>query len=184
MGGGNTGVVICRNKAEFDKKEAKKKLEKSIKAPIYRETREWPYKNVPPCFIVEKYIAPESGDLPDYKFFCFNGEVKALFVATERLSGDVKFNYFDADFNPLDLTQIHPMSGKTIPRPKCFDEMKRVASELSKGLPEVRVDLYDVDGQVFFGELTLFHHGGVVPFHPESWDYLFGSWIQLPITRA
>jgi hypothetical protein len=181
MGGGNSGVVICTNKKDFNIGSAKKKLEKSLDHSLYTITREWPYKNVPPRIIAEKYIVSSKGDLPDYKFFCFDGEVKAMFIATERDSGDVKFDYYDADFNHLDLVQIHPMSGNNITCPKNFDEMKRVASELSKGLPEVRVDLYNVDGRVYFGELTFFHHGGVVPFHPESWDYEFGSWIKLPI---
>lgn len=183
MGGGSSGVVICKNKAAFDKVTAKKKLEKSLNNLLYRQTREWPYKNVPPRILAEKYIVSNNGDLPDYKFFCFDGEVKALFIATERGTGNVKFDYYDADFNHLDLIQTHPMSGKIIPRPQCFDEMKQVASILSKGIPQVRVDLYEVEGQVLFGEMTFFHHAGIVPFHPESWDYTFGSWIKLPEKR-
>lgn len=183
MGGGNSGVVICKDKSKFEKKAAKKKLERSLKSLLYKRTREWPYRDVPPRIIAEKYIESNAGDLPDYKFFCFDGEVKAMFIATDRFSGNVKFDYFDADFNHLDLIQVHPMSGKMIQCPEEFDEMKRIASELSKGLPEVRVDLYDVDGKIYFGELTFFHHGGVVPFHPESWDYEFGSWVKLPEKR-
>lgn len=119
-------------------------------------------------------------DLPDYKFFCFDGEVKALFVGSERQSGNVKFDYFDADFNHLDLVQVHPMSDKKIPKPICFEEMKEVASKLSKGLPHVRIDLYEVKGKVYFGEYTFYHHGGCTPFHPQKWDEVFGSWIILP----
>lgn len=179
-GGGNTGVVICKDKSIFDKQKAIVKLNKSLKQDIYRTLREWPYKNVPRRIIAEEYIDSGNNDLPDYKFFCFDGEVKALFIGTERSSGDVKFDYFDADFNHLDLVQVHPMSGKDLPKPINFEEMKEIASKLSQGLPHVRVDLYNVNGKVYFGELTFFHHGGVTPFHPQSWDYTFGSWIHLP----
>lgn len=181
-GGGSTGVIICREKATFDKKKAIENLNTSMKQDIYHTLREWPYKNVPKRIIAEQYIETTSADkdLPDYKFFCFDGEVKALFVGTERGSGDVKFDYFDADFNHLDLIQVHPMSGRVIEKPSNFDEMKTVASKLSKGIPQVRIDLYNVNGKILFGEMTFTHHGGIVPFHPEEWDYEFGRWIKLP----
>jgi hypothetical protein len=179
-GGGNTGVVICKDKSTFDKQKAVKKLNKGLKQDIYITLREWPYKNVPRRILAEKLIESESGDLPDYKFFCFDGVVKALFVGSERETGDVKFDFFDADFNHLDLVQSHPMSGRKLEKPVGFEEMKLLATKLSKGIPHVRVDLYNVRGKIYFGELTFFHHGGVTPFHPQKWDYTFGSWITLP----
>lgn len=181
-GGGNTGVVICKDKATFSREKAIEKLNKSLKQDIYKKLREWPYKNVPRRILAEKYIEPrtKTKDLPDYKFFCFDGNVRALFVGSERQSGNVKFDYYDSDFNHLDLVQVHQMSGKVQKKPECFERMKEVASELSKGIPHVRIDLYDVDGKVYFGEMTFFHHGGIVPFHPERWDYIFGSWLKLP----
>lgn len=183
-GGGNTGVVICKDKSAFNRQKAVEKLNASLKQDIYRTLREWPYKNIPRRIIAEQFVSPsDDADLPDYKFFCFDGAVKALFIGTERSSGNVKFDYFDADFNHLDLIQSHPMSGKKIAKPLHFEEMKEIASKLSKGLPHVRVDLYNVDGKIYFGELTFFHHGGVTPFHPKDWDYTFGSWIQLPRER-
>lgn len=182
-GGGNEGVVICKDISTFDREKAIGKLNNSLRQDIYKRLREWPYKNVPRRIIAEKFIEGENGDLPDYKFFAFDGEVKALFIGTERGSGDVKFDYYDADFNHLDLVQFHPMSGKVIPRPDNFEIMKEIASKLSKGLPQVRVDLYNVRGKIYFGELTFFHHGGVTPFHPREWDYTFGSWIKLPANR-
>ena len=179
-GGGNTGVVICRNKESLDKQDAIKKLRSSLKQDLYKTVREWPYKNVPRRIIAEQFIEGENGDLPDYKFFCFDGVVKALFVGSERGSGDVKFDYYDDDFNHLDLVQVHPMSGKKQAKPENFEEMKTIASKLSKGIPHVRVDLYNVKGSIYFGELTFFHHGGCAPFHPQTWDDTFGSWIKLP----
>lgn len=182
-GGGNTGVVICKDKSKLDKHKAIMRLKQSMKQDLYRALREWPYKDVPKRVIAEKYIEPDIivNDLPDYKFFCFDGEVKALFIGTERQSGNVKFDYFDADFNHLDLIQVHPMSGKTFEKPANFDEMKQIAAKLSTGIPQVRIDLYDVNGKIYFGEMTFTHHGGLVPFHPKEWDYTFGSWINLPI---
>ena len=179
-GGGNSGVVICRDKRSFKKEDAILKLNRSLEQDIYRSLREWPYKDVPRRILAEKYIEGDNHDLPDYKFFCFNGEVKALFIGTERSSGDVKFDYYDDQFNHLNLVQKHPMSGKKQQKPKNFEEMKRVACVLSQGIPHVRVDLYNVNGKIYFGELTFFHHGGVTPFHPQSWDFTFGSWIHLP----
>lgn len=178
-GGGNTGVIICKNKSSFDRQKAIDKLHQSLKQDLYKVLREWPYKNVPRRILAEQYLDGGSNDLPDYKFFCFDGVVKALFVGTERGSGDVKFDYFDADFNHLDLIQQHPMSGRQLEKPICFEEMKKVSSKLSRGIPHVRVDLYNVNGNVYFGEMTFTHHGGIVPFHPEKWDYEFGSWLVL-----
>ena len=180
-GGGNTGVVICKDKTSFDKDKAIAKLNKSLKQDIYKTLREWPYKNVHRRIIAEQFVEGEDNDLPDYKFFCFDGEVKALFIGTERGTGNVKFDFYDADFNHLDLVQTHPMSGKSITKPVCFEEMKEVARQLSKSIPHVRIDLYEVKGHIFFGEYTFYHHGGCVPFHPQSWDYEFGKWIKLPI---
>ena len=179
-GGGNTGVVICRDKTFFDNEKAIERLNKSLKQDIYKTLREWPYKDVPRRIIAEQFIEGENNDLPDYKFFCFNGEVKALFIGTERETGNVKFDFFDADFNHLDLVQTHPMSGKQIQKPECFNEMKEVANILSKDIPHVRIDLYEVNSQIYFGEYTFYHHGGCVPFHPQKWDDVFGSWITLP----
>lgn len=175
------GLVICRDKDKLDKQSAISILNKCLKRNYYWEGREWPYKNVPHRIIAEKYMEDASvGELPDYKFFCFDGEVKAMFIGTERGTGDVKFDYYDADFNHLDLVQLHPMSGKILPKPDSFEKMKELASVLSKGIPHVRVDFYTINGAIYFGEMTFFHHGGVIPFHPEEWDYKFGSWIKLP----
>jgi len=179
-GGGNSGVIVCRDKKMLDRQQTINQLNKSLRQRIDRTLREWPYKDVPRRIIAEQLIGEGTEDLPDYKFFCFNGEVKALFIGTERSTGNVKFDYFDADFNHLDLVQVHPMSGRVFEKPANFDEMKQVASLLSQGIPHVRVDLYNVHGKIYFGELTFFHHGGVTPFHPEEWDYTFGSWIALP----
>ena len=179
-GSSSAGVIVCKNKQHFDLDKAKKQLSKSLKGSVWLDMREWPYKDIKPKVFAEDYIEDATGELTDYKFFCFDGEVKALFIATERFSEEVKFDFFDTDFNHLDLYQVHPMSGKVFSKPNGFDEMKAIAAKLSKGFPHVRVDLYNVNGKIYFGEITFYHHGGFAPFHPEKWDYIFGSWIKLP----
>lgn len=179
--GGNSGVVVCREKSAFDLDAVKRKLKISLESDMFSHSREWPYTQIKPQVFAEKYMSEGNQEgLNDYKFFCFNGEVKALFVGTERNTGDVKFDFFDADFNHLDLVQTHPMSGHDIEKPLNFELMKQLAAKLSKGFPHVRVDLYNVQGKIFFGELTFYHHGGFYPFHPEKWDRVFGDWLQLP----
>lgn len=175
-------VVICKDKSTFDLQNAKAKLAAALKNDYYLKWREWPYKNVKRCVFAEEYLKGflETGGA-DYKFFCFDGEVKAMFVATERFLDEVKFDFFDPEFNHLDLYQIHPMSGRTISKPAGFEEMKGLASLLSKGFPHVRVDMYEVDGRIYCGEITFYHHAGFEPFHPSQWDVIFGDWIKLPI---
>ena len=181
------GLVICRDKSKLDKTAAMKKLRKSLRRNYFKVWREWPYKEVPRRIIAEKYIepAPNLKDLPDYKFFCFDGEVKALFVATDRQKPgeDVKFDFFDADFNHLPFKQGHEQAAFTPKKPKNFEVMKKAAAQLSKGLPHARVDLYEVGDKVLFGEVTLFHFSGLVPFRPENWDKIFGDMLTLPGER-
>ena len=178
--GDSKGVIICKDKSKIDIEAVKNQLAKNMETNYYRFGREWPYKDVRPRIIAEQYLEDESGERRDYKFFCFDGVVRASFVATERSTGDVKFDYYDADFNHIDMVQSHPMSGSIIRKPKNYDKMVKIASELSKGFPHVRVDLYNCNGDIYFGELTLYHYGGMIPFHPEKWDYIFGSWLNLP----
>ena len=178
---GNNGVFICRDKAKIDKVKWTKQINASLRRDTSIPGREWVYKDVKRCVLAEEYLEDATGELRDYKFFCFDGVVKYLFIATERQSGgEVKFNYFDAAFNDLGIVQTHPMSDKKIEKPKMFEQMKELAAKLSKGLPEVRVDLYEVDGKIYFGEYTFFHHDGIVPFHPDKWDFVWGNDIVLP----
>lgn len=173
-------VVICKNKADIDLKKAQKKLSHSLKHDYYLENREWPYKNVKRRIIAEKFMVDESGtELKDYKFFCFDGQVKALFVATDR-GYDTKFDFYDRDFKHLDIKNGHENATKIINRPKEYDKMVAVAEKLSKGIPHVRVDLYNINGKIYFGEMTFFHWSGFVKFEPEIWDETFGEWLRLP----
>lgn len=182
--GDSLGVFVCKDKDTFDLDKALVTLSNNLKRNYYYTGREWPYKNVKPYIFAEKYEEDEFGELRDYKFFCFDGKVKAVFIATERSSGHVKFDYFDRDFNHLDFIQSHPMSDKQINKPANYEEMIIIAEKLSKGIPHVRVDLYNCNGRILFGEMTFFHYGGMIKFHPEEWDYTFGSWLSLPINKC
>lgn len=177
------GLVICRDKSKLDVEKAKKKIKKSLKRNYYLHGREWPYKDVKPRIIIEEYMEDkETQELRDYKFFCFDGEVKALFIATDRANEkeETKFDFFDAEFKHLPFTNGHPNAKEEPKKPEKFEEMKKLAAELSKGIPQVRVDFYEVNGKIYFGELTFSHWGGMKPFEPGEWDYTFGSWIKLP----
>ena len=174
------GIVIVKDKGKMDMQKARKKLEKSLQRKYFLMSREYPYKDVKPRIIAEKFMVDESGtELKDYKFFCFNGEVKFLFVATDR-PFDTRFDFFDADFNHLPFKQGHPWAKKEIKKPAKFEEMKQAAAALSKGIPHVRVDLYNINGEIYFGELTFFHFSGVVPFEPAEWDEKIGDYLKLP----
>ncbi|MBE5861847.1 MAG: glycosyl transferase [Lachnospiraceae bacterium] len=178
------GLVICKDKESLNIDEAKRKITKSLRTNYYLLGREWPYKNVKPRIIAEEFKEDaKTAELRDYKFFCFDGVVKALFIATDRQdkTTDTKFDFFDSNFNHLPFTNGHP-NAKIIPeKPIHFDEMKELASILSEGMPHVRVDLYEINGEIYFGEMTFFHHGGMEPFVPAIWDKTFGDWIKLPL---
>ncbi|WP_290763000.1 ATP-grasp fold amidoligase family protein [Fibrobacter sp. UBA4297] len=183
--GGGGDVIICRDKSNFDKKKAINHLNNGLKRSLYKELREWQYKHIPPRIIAEKYMEDESGELRDYKFFCFDGIVKALFIASDRLkvNEDTKFDFFDRNFNHLPITNGHPNAKIQPQKPKMYEKMISLAEKLSSGIPHVRVDLYEIDDKIYFGEMTFSHHSGMCPFCPIEWDYKFGEWLQLPSKR-
>lgn len=176
------GVVVVSDKSKLDIAAARRKLSKSLKNNYFLQHREYPYKYIKPRIIAEQFMIDESAaELKDYKFFCFNGKCKMLFVATDRSLGDVKFDFFDTEFNHLPFKQGHPWADKEITKPEGFDKMIELAEKLSAGIPHLRVDLYNINGKIYFGELTFFHFSGNVPFDPQEWDYKVGEWLALPI---
>ena len=128
-------------------------------------------------------IEPECvTDLKDYKFFSFDGFTKAMFIATDRASQteETKFDFFNMDFQHLPFTNGHPNAEILPARPAEFERMRKLADKLSKGIPQARIDFYEINGKVYFGEITFFHWSGMVSFNPEEWDKKFGDWITLP----
>lgn len=177
------GIVVCKNKNDLDVENAKKKLSNSLKQSYIIQNREYPYAAVPRKIIAEKYMEDESGyELKDYKIFCFDGEPKFLFVATDRqkVGEEVKFDFFDLQWHHIPVKNGHENSSSIISKPLNFEEMLDVAAKLSKGMPHVRVDLYNVNGRIYFGELTFFHFSGMTPFVPNEWDHVFGEYLKLP----
>ncbi len=176
------GVVICQDKNKLDKVEVKRFLRWHQKRNYYLYQREWPYKNVKPRILAEQFMEDAAtGELRDYKFFCFNGEPKAMFIASERqTAGETKFDFFDMEFNHIDVRNGHPNADVLPEKPVCFEKMKELAKKLSTGIPHIRVDFYEMNGKLYVGELTFFHWSGIVPFEPEQWDYTFGEWLELP----
>ena len=130
-------------------------------------------------------IIPHHNNINDYKMFCFDGKFKMMFIATDRFDENgtehnVKFDFFDRDFNHLDFRNGHPNATKPIEKPNCWEEMIAIAEKLSEGIPQVRVDLYVINGKIYFGEMTFYHWSGMVRYEPEVWDYTIGSWMKLP----
>lgn len=177
------GVFVCKDKSHIDIDMLREFFGKSMSRNYYWQGREWPYKNVKPRIIAEQYMEDTSTkELRDYKFFCFDGKVKALFVASERQSEseETKFDFFDENYHHLPVTNGHPNALALPEKPNCFDLMKKLAEVLSENIPHLRVDFYEANGKVYFGELTFYHWSGMVPFDPPEWDKMFGSWISLP----
>jgi len=175
-------VYSCRDKSKIDRAALKKRFDTAVKDNQYLGGREWAYKDVRGRIIAEEFMIDDSGvGLKDYKFFCFGGEVKAMFIATDRgVEGqDVKFDFFDKEFNHLPFKHGHENAKNTPKKPEGFEEMMELAEKLSSGLRHARVDLYNINGKIYFGEITFYHHCGFVPFDAEEWDYTFGSWISL-----
>ena len=172
-------VKIVEKKEDINHKDFKKFYNGRLKINPFNMGREYPYKKVKPRIIAEKLMEAKEG-INDYKFFCFNGKPIIMFVATERASGDTKFDFFDMEFNHLDIVNIHPQSDKgSIHKPLCFEEMKRIAEKCSQGMKFVRIDLYEIDGKVYFGEYTFFHGGGFWPMKPEHWEKDLGDLIKI-----
>lgn len=176
-------VIICESKAEFDVEDAKKKLTSALSKDAYSFGREWPYKNVPRRIIAEKYLGAESNEmgfcLLDYKFFCFNGEPKVMYISNDK-GNDPRTDFFDMDFHHLPIRMKDPNADVPPKKPKEFETMRELAKELSGGIPHLRVDFYVTNGSVYVGELTFFHNSGFTPIWPDEWNKKMGDWIELP----
>ena len=179
--GGGSGIVICREKSTLDKKKAMDKLNRSMNQDIYATLREWPFKGVRHRVIAEQLLDedPLYRDVPDYKFYCFNGEPKVLLIATNRFT-DHNFDFFDMDFRKLNITSTAGRNATVaFSKPACFDEMRRIASMLSRGFIHLRVDLYYSNNKIYFGELTFYDLSGFGNMSSDTIDMEWGSWIKL-----
>ena len=176
------GIVICKDKAKLNKDEAIRLLSSRLNNNGFWYGREWPYKNVKPCIIAEKYMEDTTTkELRDYKFFCFGGQVKCYKVDFDRFKAH-HANYFTAEGEILKMGEevCPPDFNKNIPVPDSLGKMKDLATKLSKYQPFLRTDFYDVDGKVYFGELTFYPASGFGRFINQDDDIYLGSWLQLP----
>lgn len=173
------GLIICKDKRKLNLAKVRRIINKSLNANYYYNGREWPYKNVKPRIIAEKYMQDEhEKDLKDYKIMCFNGKVRMSFVCSER-SDKLKVTFFDNNWRKLPFQRHYPTSDTDIPKPQNFSKMVELAEVLSKNIPFVRVDFYEINGKLYFGEMTFFPGGGFEEFTPSKWDKKIGDLITL-----
>lgn len=184
-GGGGGGVVICKDKSTFDRQAAITKLNESLASDIYSNLREWPYKNVPRRIIAEKFMAPQKSaapkDLPDYKFFCFNGEPKYCQIIRDRHTEEA-IDFYDMDWKHQEFVGLNPVAhnGVTpVPRPEHLDNLVAICRKLAAEIPFVRVDLYVIDDKEYFGELTFYPASGFGRWTTEDADAKIGRLLSL-----
>lgn len=177
------GVNICKDKENFDISKSREFFEKRLKRNYYYHGREWPYKNIKPRIICEKYIEEEkSDDLKDYKFLCFEGQVKCSFVCLNRNNKNgLNVDFYDIDWNLMPFERKYPSSNKKIEKPKNYKKMIEIAQIIAKDIKFARIDFYEVNEKIYFGEITFYPGSGMEKFNPEEYDYLLGSWIKLPL---
>ncbi len=176
------GVIICKDKQTFDKEAARKKIDHNLKRDFFYGGREWPYKNVKHRIIAEQYMVNSAaGDLCDYKFFCFGGVCKCFKVDFDRFV-EHRANYYDAEKNILNFGEkvCPPDYDRNIIMPENINAMQKLAEKLSSSIPFLRVDFYDVNGNIYFGELTFYPDSGFGNFTDEAWDHTLGQWIEIP----
>lgn len=179
------GLVICKDKSKLDVEKARRKIKKSLKRNYFWMGREWPYKNVKPRIIAEELIenSKAQGEGKDslivYKIMTFNGEPKIIQVIQGDKTQEETIDYFDTSWNLLDIKQNFPNSQKHLSKPENLSDMIEFARKLSKGHKFLRVDFYDTGDKVYFSEFTFYSDCGTARFHPESWDYELGKWIDL-----
>ncbi len=182
-GGGSKGVVICKDKSCLDRESIIRQLNKAMRRNIYKLFREWPYKNVKPRILAEKFMEDKSNcklGLNDYKFFCFNGIPQYCQIISNRESL-MTIDFFDMEWRhqPFHEPRKYPFSEVVPSKPQSYDEMKKLATKLSEGFPFIRIDFYEIEGKVFFGEMTFFPTSGYGGFDPEEWDEILGSMIEI-----
>lgn len=174
--------IICKDKTVFQLEKAQGELREWLKRDCYGLGREWAYKDITPRIIVEEFLEDKENvydGINDYKFLCFGGKVHYIVFDADRYVSH-KRNIYDADWNYVDVGTDCDKLGDVIPKPEGFEEMKRIAEDLSKEFPCVRVDLYWVNHRAYFGELTFYPWTGYVVFDPREFDVVLGEKFVLP----
>lgn len=175
-------VILCKNKADIDLEEVKKKLNRRLHKNAFWWAREWPYKNIKPRIIAEHYLMDGENDyLPVYKFFCFNGEPKIIQQIQNDKQDDETVDYFSTEWERLNMMQRFPNSKHPVEKPNRLGEMLEIARKLSSGISFLRVDMYSINEHILFSEHTFYTDAGYSVFEPETenWDERLGEWIDL-----
>ncbi|SDI42184.1 ATP-grasp fold amidoligase family protein [Natribacillus halophilus] len=179
---GSRTNLLCKNKEDLDIHSTKKTLHSWLSNRTVKAGREWPYYNIEPKIICEEYIETgSSSDLVDYKFVCFSGQVSYIFVNSERDSTEgLVFSIYDRDFQKVPYKRKGLRNTDiNFTKPVNYEKMVEIAEKLSEDFPHVRVDLYNVDGKIYFGEMTFFHGSGYIEFEPDHFDFLLGAQFHL-----
>lgn len=178
------GVVIVRNKEELDFKKIKHKFEKSLKRNFYWNGREWPYKNIKPRIIAEKYLEYEGHAVPeDYKIYCFNGEPRYIAVFHNRFDNSkiLSETVYDTQwrFQNISLDNHFAICNEVSEKPECLEELLDICRRICAGYSQLRVDFYIIENRIYFGEITFYTAGGFQPMIPEKMDEILGGFINL-----
>lgn len=174
-------IFICKDKLKFNEKAAVEKLNQGLKRNHFAYGREWPYKNVKPVVIAEKYMEDESGGLQDYKVMCFNGVPKLIQLHQGRFTNHYTHDIYDVNWVRQDFNQKGEVYSETLrDKPEFLEEMLELSAKLAENVPHLRVDWYYVDHQLYFGELTFFDASGYLDFEPDEYNEIIGEWISLP----
>ena len=177
------GVIICRDKYSFNINSAKFKIKKNLRKNFFLSGREYPYKEIVPRIIAEKFMVDsnQTNGLIDYKLHFFNGECKAIMVCKNRfVSNKMEMDFYDSNWNHLDIKRGRTSNSSSINhKPEKLDYMISLGKMLAFDFPFVRVDFYIINNLVYFGEITFFPASGFTPFIPDKWDEIFGDWLKL-----
>lgn len=179
------GHVIIRKKEDIDIDYLRKKCRIWLNLPFYYQSHEWQYRKVKSQIIIEKLLLDKAGNIPnDYKLHWFNGELEFVYCSVDRLGENYRCVY-SPEWERIELEWVEKqdhkgLHGPDISRPASFEEMVRVGKEIAKDFTYVRTDFYDVDGKMYFGEITLFHGGGFDTMEPPKWDLYYGNKLRLP----
>ena len=169
--------IICKDKSRLNLPIYKLIIKSWMKQNLYIYGREWNYKDLEPKIIIEKYLDNNDGQLTDYKFFCFNGKPHFVQIDHDRFSHH-KQTYYDMNWRILNVQTGHETLTEDCPQN--FEEMKSIATELSKPFPHVRIDFYNVNNKIYFGEFTYFDGSGFYTFEPDNTDFAWGKLLELP----
>lgn len=170
--------IIVKDKSTIDWKRVQKNLKKSLKSNYYYKAKEWQYKNIKPCIVVEKLLLDKNFNIPnDYKFNCFNGKLGFPEVHIDRYI-DYRKNCYDSEWNILNC-EWGAKRGSEVKKPKLLTKMILLAEILAKDFRYVRVDLYNLRDKIYFGELTFSPGAGFCRFNPPEWDKKFGNELKL-----